>query len=801
MQWIGFSLVARRVQAQGRQVVTMQSGLQHEGLLVTVPEISEQLGDMNFEGKPVLMIVDGLTRTFVNVARVSRLAASGRSDSEIEIWQRTYDGKPGAAPFLGATPFTLKGHRVLTVNSTRGPAQYVQGITKLHPRYVEVESLSGGTVLSPREWAMSLAIGTVPSNVIRSVMENEIIDPNRITAWLEIVEFFVRAERYQEADDELLRIKLKFPQQAALIDEKRTLVRQEFAKQQLREILLQLESGQSDLATRWINAINRQGIALETVAELDDILDRLKKQELSTDQVRQQVVATIDELNAMAEGELSDVQREMLKRFGGELETQLNANNVQRLDGFERIFQDANQTPRQKISLAITGWILGSNNANGNWAIAQSLLEVRDLVTQYLNSDTAEQRNEILEQLKNFESSDVTWLAPMLSQMLPHRGQDHSDYTGAEPIEFTVTLAGTTVDPQPRTYRCLAQLPTQYDPFRRYPLLVALPGSATVEQHLRHFCGSFNERLGVLHGNASRNGTIVVSVDWRNTDQRRAEYSAREHQVVLRALRESMRRFAVDSDRVFLQGHGIGADVAYDVGTSHPDHWAGIIGVSATGIRKYAKIYAENKSTSQLPIYAVVGQRHIGSIRNCKDGWNTWLKSSQRNDCTLVQYAGRLDEQFLENVPDMFTWMRAHRRRYPNTSGFSFEAKSLRPWDNYWWFLELNGFPLKNVTWPELYTSDTKVSALKIDGEIRGNRPNSFVVGPSRAGEGMTLWLRPDYFDFSKEIEITGRGRPFRGSVRPSREVLLEDARRRADFQRPFWARIDHVEGKWIEPR
>jgi len=263
----------------------------------------------------------------------------------------------------------------------------------------------------------------------------------------------------------------------------------------------------------------------------------------------------------------------------------------------------------------------------------------------------------------------------------------------------------------------------------------------------------------------------------------------------MKALRESMRRFSVNSDRVFLQGHGIGADVAYDVGTAHPEHWAGVIGVSATGIRKYPLIYAENTG-NRLPIYAVVGERHIGSIRGCRDGWNAWLKSKQRNTCTVVQYLGRLDEQFREDVPEAFKWMRAQRRRYPDKSGFKFSCKSIRPADNYFWFLEIHGFPLRNVKWPELFRERSGIKALEITGEIRSGKANSFVV--SRVGAGATLWLRPDYFDFTREIKISGRGpRPFTGSVTPARAVLLEDARTRADYQRPYWAKLDFIDGKW----
>ena len=796
----GFSLAfSGSVCAQGRQVVvTTESGLQYDGRVFDVEEISVETGSVGTRAdKKILVINDGLRRTFVNKnSLLPNIVDSTRNETELEIWQRTYDGpRKGAAPFLFAEPFNDNGHRILTVRTPEGSAQYIQGITKLNPRYVVVQSLSGGTNLSPKDWEMSLAIGTIPTAVLKGVLENEIVDPTQVTAWLRIPDFLMQAGRYSDAKDELLRIAERFPEQKKQIESKRLIVLQEEAKQQVREIELTFDAGQTDLGTKWIKAIDRTGLAPETTVQLDELLDQVERTKEKREKLIARVIAAVEKMESRPEGQLTVEQSEALGRFKEQVKSDLNQHNLLRLDSFDRLSTDPKNKDQQNVALAISGWLLGSNNATDNWAVAQSLYSVLDLVSDYLKSTEEEQRAAILEQLAKFESSDVSFLAPMLANMLPQKHELVGDYSGREPIEFFVTLDGTKVDPEPKRYRCLAHLPTEYDPYKRYPLMLSLPGRAKVENQLKHWCGEFNEGLGVRYGHASRNGTIVVAIDWRAPGQRRGEYSVREHLIVMKALRESMRRFAVNSDRVFLQGHGIGADVAYDVGTSHPEHWAGVIAVSATGIQKYPLIYAENTG-NRLPIYAVVGERHIGSIRGCRDAWNKWLQSKKRNECTVVQYLGRLDEQFREDVPEAFKWMRAQRRRSPDKAGFEFSCKSIRPADNYFWFLEVHGFPLRNIKWPELFRERRGINALEIKGEIRSNKPNAFVVG--KAGTGATLWLRPDYFDFNREIEINGRGRRFTGSVTASRNVLLEDARTRADFQRPYWAKLDYVDGTWM---
>ena len=82
-------------------------------------------------------------------------------------------------------------------------------------------------------------------------------------------------------------------------------------------------------------------------------------------------------------------------------------------------------------------------------------------------------------------------------------------------------------------------------------------------------------------------------------------YSAREHARVLACYRDACRRFAVDTDRVFLSGHAMGGDAAWDIGLAHPDMWAGVIPISAESDR-YCKLYWEN--AKNLPFYVIGGE-------------------------------------------------------------------------------------------------------------------------------------------------------------------------------------------------
>ena len=134
--------------------------------------------------------------------------------------------------------------------------------------------------------------------------------------------------------------------------------------------------------------------------------------------------------------------------------------------------------------------------------------------------------------------------------------------------------------------------------------------------------------------------------------------------MVLGCLRDACRRFAVDTDRVFLHGHAEGGDAAWDIGLSHPDLWAGVIPVSAEA-RNACIFYRDN--ARYVPFYVVLGEldgnrvAHNATVidRYFKDGDNT----------TVVEYIGRGHEHFLDEQLPMFDWMNRFRRSFPLPAG------------------------------------------------------------------------------------------------------------------------------------
>ena len=798
-------------------VVTMNNGLRYEGGQFRIPEITPatygSTGAAN--DSDLIVIDDGLKFTILspNLTANAKGVSNMANEVSFDIFQRAATGTAGNGSFVYAGEFNEFGHREfrIAVNTTAGVVHrtFTQAITKINPRYCELKVLSGAAV--SMSWRSKIGTGTVPKDVIYNLLIKQIKDRKNVNEYFNIVGFYQQVGDFKRAREELQWLEQEFPGQKDRIRDARSDNRQFQARQILKEIEVRIDAGQYDLALSLVNAANKDGLAGQIQAQFQDIKETLSKRPQVLQEARSKVTDLIARLK-----DLNEDQAAAVKRFETELETDLNGETVLRLSAFSRLADDTELNDEAKISLAMSGWIVGSNEAIENLAVTESMFTVRGLAREYLTIATSkDRRKQILAELEGLESGSPKYLDAMIKQMKPIAGtEDVGNYTGEKPIEFFIELPGTLANPQPLRFRCLAHLPgrgapiagleegsvapPQYNPYRKYPLLISLPGGAqSLEANLDMWCGNYSSRLQNRMGQAMRNGYIVVAVDWRSQGQSSWNYSGLEHKVVLDAFYEALTRFSVDSDRVFISGHGRGADGAYDIGISHPEHWAGVIGYSGK-FGKYIDAYLGNTHVN-LPMYCVNGQKDSAAISTLMKAQTKWMKSKKYNDVTAVQYSGRINEFFIEDISEAFKWMRPHRRKRPDRTGFDFVCATFRPWDTYFWFFEMDGIPEPNVVRPSLFDTVEKFpTKLLLEGHYKTNS-NVFTLKPpnniklNRA----TLWLSPEFANLQENIEIKGRGK-FKGPVKASRKVLLDDVRRRGDREHPYWARIDCVDGIWI---
>ena len=787
-------------QADRPRVVTVDTGVQFEGEVFTVRELSTSTTSYNAYGSSrdnIVVITDGLRRVFIGDNHVLNLGDSGQSDEiNFDIDQKSYNGSEGNGAFVGVGPFNQYGHRQFSINvrlpdKTSIRRTYTQGITKITPRYCVLKTLVGNPTAPLKQWTMHIATGTVPKNVLRNVLLSRVKNPNKPEEFFDIAYLFQQMGDYKLASEELRQIESKFPGLKEQIRDQRDKIGQLKARQILREIDLRKDSGQFDLALQMAKVPAKERLAGEIKAEFDNV----EADELAARKRVAQTRALAIELTKQVQN-LSNEQIEAVNRFRDELETDLNRFNENRLAAYIRLANDISMPAQQKLALAISGWLLGSNNAIENLAVVQSMFVVRDFVREYLDeATTAQRRTSILKELAILESGTPKILDAMIQQMKPiETAANVESYTGESAIEFTVEVPGTAANPEPIQFRCMAHLPPQYNPYRKYPMIISLTGGTqSLDQNMEIWYGKYNQKLKIRQGNAPRNGYIVVTVDWRVPGQTRWNHSGREHRVVLDALYRSLRLFSVDSDRVFLSGHREGGDGAYDIGISHPEHWAGILGFSGA-FDKYINKYWDNIHV-QLPLYCVNGQKDVVSISKMQFAINKWMRPKYINP-TIVQYIGRGNELFMEDLPFAFKWMKGQKRPWPDRGGFEFSCNALRPWDTYFWFYELNGIPDDRVVRPELFNQTKKFNKVEISGEITSL--NNFRLGPAsmKINADSTLWLSPQFADLDKQIQIRGRG-SFKGSVTASPKIILDDVLRRADREHIYHAKVDCIKGTW----
>ena len=739
--------------------VTMKDGRYLEGRIGqtdTVADATPPSGDVNV--RPILIVDTGLERIYVPQNRVLQVdPAAGQPKEKIRIPQAVVKSTRHIArvgPFLGRDPFDKFGRRIVSMRGKRGPWRIIQGITEITPVYVKVESLLNSK--PSLVWEMRLATSSIPRETLARVLSH-VIDPTQSDQRLRVVNLYLQAARFRDALHELQDVLKAFPDLRGPLEGEERALRQSVARRLVEEIEMRRAAAQHNSVRALLKNFPSDDVAGETLQQVREILEQYE-QELARGE---QVLKHWDRWS----GEIEDEGlKRQLAKIREEIAAGLGFDTLSRMDAFLRLSDDATMGADQKLALAVSGWLLGGDDAIVNLPVALSVYNVRELTAAYLREKTARRRSAILDEMRSYEGATVRQVAKLLAHMKPPLT---SSPVPEGPAGFYSLQVPGLIDEPDVTY--YVQLPPEYDPHRRYPTILTLNGSVSPQKQLNWWSGAPNEN-GVRAGQAMRFGYITIAVDWQRPHQQAHAYSAREHHAVLASLRDACRRFAVDTDRVFLSGHGIGGDAAWDMGLSHPDLWAGVIPISAVadGVCKFYR-----RNARHVPIFVVLGELDGDKLVRSAPVIDKALRT--RYDITVAELLGRGHEHFSDEILSLFDWMSKHKRDFYCRE---FECETMRGWDNFFWWLELAKSPRRK-----------KKGSVKVSGVVRSNNHISASTGRSP----VTVWLTPELVNFEKRISIKVDGRrPSRETpIRPELEVLLEDARSRGDRQHPFWAKVE----------
>lgn len=604
-------------------------------------------------------------------------------------------------------------------------------------------------------------------------------------------DFFAQAGWLDLADKELDRLLADLPDQKERVQAARKKLFKLRSSDRLEEIKRRHLAGQHRRVRELLDGFSTEGASKEQIAKIEELTHEYK----DTERLLQETARLLDK----ARREASAAESAVLREAAAVIRDELNFENVARLDTFlgqarqaERLQKEEEKSevgPEQLLSLAISGWLLGSASAEMSVETARRLWHGRAMILRYLRTEDADKRQQILQRHQagsRTEAASIDEVAQILRTLPPveatpvvARSGDRATAVPAGAAEYKTEEASYFV-----------QLPPEYRHTRPYPLLIVLHQA---DEKPRHILARWADA-------AAENGYILAAPEWQTGLSNKYNYSAAEHAIVLSTLRDLRRRFNTDDNRVFLFGLGEGGAMAFDVGLGHPDLFAGVLPMAA-GPHYHAELCWRN--AQYLPFYVVHGNQGPDHDK-VRDLFKNWIMFRHTYPCLWIDYKGRGVEWFGGELPNMFDWMREKRRVFPqrqlgsNGGGRQFgnEFCTLRSCDNRFYWLSSDDIrhskDLDN--WKARYRVQPAALDARIDIDVQSNKIH---VNTSGVGQ-VTIWLGrnskgEDMIDFDKLVTVYCNHRvvlPPNRKVTPNLEVLLEDFYQRGDRQQLFLAKI-----------
>lgn len=641
------------------------------------------------------------------------------------------------------------------------------GITAINSNRVQVDGLT-------HQWRFGMSLATIPESTLYAGTETPSL-LKKIKGFengemqINLAEMLQQGKKYAAARQLLSDAKDRFPNLQERCERLTEKWNERVGTQALIELAALRDTGKPELARAYAHQWPEQKLA-------DKVRIRAKQFLESLDDDSQRLSLARQAINAIVSQIEDEKLRDQAMRIVRETDREFDLNTLDRITPFELLRMDDTLSPEGKLALAASGMIMGGDAAIDNFPEAAGLIHIRSLLRDYLNTDDDESalRNELLEDIRAQEGFSVERVGLLLEHLLP-------------PIPISVTDTGIK---SPGTFRiaadeniagCVGIVPREYAATRRYPVIIAFPREGL----------TLDETLSWWQSSADRHGYIVVVPELYDDHTFRYDASAPQHLSFLNLLRKLKTGLSVDDDRIFVAGHGIGGEAAMDIGTAHPDLFAGVVSFSGLG-RTHLKKTAQN--SADLAWYIVVGSKHRG--------WTTRLKPIVErlfkrhdvrgrmlyNDVLFARYDDRGFESYAEELPNLFLWLNLQRRRgLPDR----IDAAVMRSTDSSWFWLGLSEVSdrsrslEKPTTWQHVPTSNMSVA-----GEING--AGNLIRLTSLPGNAIVR-LSPNLpeIDLAKPITIRNvRGRDEKVDYVPSTRDLLDDFRDRRDRKRLCFMKV-----------
>ncbi|MBI1313281.1 hypothetical protein GC176_18475 [bacterium] len=775
------SLLAASARAGG---LTLRSGFKIEGRPAAATSISTNApadaGELSVDS--IIVVDAGMRRYYVRKRDVVALHV----DAELARYEKFRLPQPpggnGFAPDQVPPPLKLtswdeQGRREITLRGARGPQKYLQGIYEIGPQFMRVRTQ--GLI-----WEFGIATTSIPTHHLDRMIRST-IDTSRFEDRRAIAMFYLQAGLYLQALIELEAIEKDFPDHQEQVEQASLQARQLLAQTLLKELEERRAAGQHALASAKSRQFPTERMSASVLRQVREFAESYEQARNEIDLINVQLGELQAELKDERQRELVDVMRV-------EVAESLSMESLPRLRPFQLQADDPDRPADEKLALAYSGWLLGEARAIDTLSQAINLWLARFDMLQYLRSEDSIARRQILAGLLDLEgvtTQSVLDLVPNLPPILSTPGIQPGVATRITVADFEGRLAevvgGDSKEPVEAAYHVL--LPTEYSPDHSYPVIVALHGvERNPEWELRWWGGTADEPL-----QSQRRGYIVIAPEYLDAKATSYQSSAATHERIELAIRDARLRFNVNSDRVFLAGHGTGADAAFEIGCANPDIFAAVIPISGE-ISTMVKRLDDNAKL--LPWYIVNGQLDRDVFGANARTIDRWMKKGF--DVVDCEFVGRGYESFYAEIHNLFDWMELYHRQ-PQPKEFTF--KSIRSDRSRYFWLDSSRRELsprvRNVARrtptakePSAISSSPKNVACHILDGAQGRTH----ITVNSSGQTHTLWLSPEMINFNDRLQVSLNGASkYNDFVEESIEAVLEDFRRRGDRQRIYRARIE----------
>jgi pimeloyl-ACP methyl ester carboxylesterase len=717
----------------------------------------------------IYFVFDGLKRVVLRESKIARIEANaGFRNVEVFKLEQPLVVHAGAMPKevlkVEAKPWNDRGRReFLFWPNPNKSVGMEQAINELGPYVVKIRGVDGF-------WQGQLALSQIPREVVLGLLAK--IDRTNRDERRRAYTFLVQAEWYAESKAALDHLVRDFPELRDQVANARAAVVQLEASQLKAEIDVRRGARQPREVLRRLKTFPNQDVSSELLIEVRDQLRRDEAQAAAD-------VALADSLRKLAD-RLPSTTRKKWKQPLLEMLKALNEapDAVRdRFDAWRKAEADGGKNDDEQFALALSGFVIGADAAVTDLATALSCWNARDLVHDYLAGGDDATRAEALAKLQAVNlSADPAPAAGMkkldvitrlVQRMAPPLHRD-----GGKTGETLLHRVSDDPSEVPSEYAVV--LPPEYHPLRSYPAVVAL-----------HSGGGPASAVSWWATEAARRGYIVIAPEYNVPGQDHSyHYTTSEHAAAELSLRDARRRYAIDSDRVFVGGQLVGGDMAWDFGLAHPDLFAGVVVISGDPGKYVTRTLPRH--TERLPLYVALGDLAPASNEIV---FATMIRPliAKGYDVTYVEYVRRGREDFPEEAPAVFDWMDRRRREpFPKT----FEAVTARDCDTRFYGVVVREFAAGRTTAPEAADPDGKNLApatIKVKSSSLSNLLNLQLNGV----KSLDVWVSSKLIDFQRRLEVRINGKPyFKGMAKPDLEPLLEDLRLRGDRQQVYWLKV-----------